>query len=105
MAMNKTDLINAVSAETNMSKTDAEKAIKATIESIAGELANGGSITLVGFGTFSVMERKARVGKNPRTGESIKIPAKKVPKFKAGKSLAEMVSKPVAKKKPAAKKK
>lgn len=89
--MNKTDLINAVAGETGMSKIDAEKAIKATIGAISGELANGGNITLVGFGTFTVMEKKARVGKNPRTGESIKIAAKKVAKFKPGKLLAESV--------------
>eukprot|EP01107_Rhizomastix_libera_P005260 TRINITY_DN18545_c0_g1_i1.p1 TRINITY_DN18545_c0_g1~~TRINITY_DN18545_c0_g1_i1.p1 ORF type:complete len:106 (-),score=4.15 TRINITY_DN18545_c0_g1_i1:27-344(-) len=92
MAMNKTDLINAVAGETGMSKVDTEKAIKATIDSISKELAVGGSITLVGFGTFTIMERKARMGKNPRTGESIKIPAKKVAKFKPGKALSEMVS-------------
>ncbi len=102
--MNKTDLINAVAGETGMSKVDTEKAIKATIDAISGELTNGGSITLVGFGTFSVMERKARTGKNPRTGETIKIPAKKVPKFKAGKALAESISNTGAKKKAPAKK-
>lgn len=89
--MNKTDLINAVAGEAGMSKIDAEKAIKATMGAISAELATGGSITLVGFGTFSVLERKARVGKNPRTGESIKIAAKKVAKFKPGKLLAESV--------------
>lgn len=89
--MNKTDLINAVAQNSGMSKVDAEKAIKATIGAISTELANGGNITLVGFGTFSVIERKERTGKNPRTGESIKIPAKKVAKFKPGKSLAESV--------------
>lgn len=89
--MNKTDLINAVASEAGMSKIDAEKAIKATIGAISGSLATGGSVTLVGFGTFSVMERKARTGKNPRTGESIKIPAKKVAKFKPGKLLAESI--------------
>lgn len=90
--MNKTDLINAVAGETGMSKVDTEKAIKATIDSICKELTIGGSITLVGFGTFSIMERKARMGKNPRTGESIKIPAKRVAKFKPGKALTEMVA-------------
>lgn len=95
--MNKTDLIASVAAEAGMTKVEAEKAIKATITAISGELANGGSITLVGFGTFSVMERKARTGKNPRTGESIKIAAKKVAKFKPGKLLSDAVDvKPVA---------
>ena len=96
--MNKTDLINTVAGETGLSKVDTEKAIKATIDAISTELTAGGSITLVGFGTFSVMERKARMGKNPRTGESIKIPAKRVPKFKSGKSLTEMVGNAKAKK-------
>ncbi len=89
--MNKTDLINAVAASAEMSKVDAEKAIKATIDSISKSLIAGEGITLVGFGTFSVVERKARTGKNPRTGETIKIPAKKVAKFKPGKLLAESV--------------
>ncbi len=91
MGMNKTDLINAVAAQTNMTKVDSEKAIKATFDSISGELSSGGNVTLIGFGTFSVFERAARTGKNPRTGESIKIPSKKVAKFKPGKALAENV--------------
>ncbi len=104
--MNKTDLINAVSADTGMSKIDAEKAIRAVVGSISNELATGGNITLVGFGTFSVMERKARVGKNPRTGESIDIAAKKVARFKPGKLLSESVDvKPKAPAKPAKAKK
>lgn len=93
MGLNKTDLINEVAKQADMTKVDAEKAVKATLDSISGELGGGGSVTLVGFGTFSVQERSARKGKNPRTGETIKIPAKKVPKFKAGKALAEKVAK------------
>lgn len=92
MSMNKTDLINAVASDTGMTKVDAEKAIKSTIDAVTNELASGGNVTLIGFGTFSVIERAARMGKNPQTGESIKIPAKKVAKFKPGKSLAEMVA-------------
>jgi DNA-binding protein HU-beta len=92
MGMNKTDLINAVAAETGMSKVNSEKAIKATMDALTNELGAGGTITLIGFGTFSVMERKARTGKNPQTGATIQIPAKKVAKFKPGKALAELVN-------------
>lgn len=94
MSMNKSQLISAVAASAGVTKVDAEKAIKATFDAVAGELGNGGSVTLIGFGTFSVYERKERMGKNPRSGESIKIPAKKVAKFKPGKALIELVDKP-----------
>ncbi len=93
MGLNKTQLINAVAADASLTKVDAEKAVKATFENVADELAGGGNVTLIGFGTFSVYQRAARKGKNPRTGESIKIPAKKVPKFKPGKALTEQVAK------------
>jgi DNA-binding protein HU-beta len=96
--MNKTDLINAVAESASLTKVAAEKAIKATFDAISGELKNGGSVTLIGFGTFSVIERKARNGKNPQTGQTIKIPAKKVAKFKPGKALAEAVNPAPAKK-------
>lgn len=92
MSLNKTQLIGAVAGEAGMTKVDAEKAVKSTLEVIAKELAGGGSVTLIGFGTFSVLERAARKGKNPQTGETIKIAAKKVAKFKPGKALAETVS-------------
>ena len=107
MGLNKTQLIGAVSTSAGLTKVDAEKAINGVITTITQELANHGSVTLVGFGTFSVYERAARIGKNPRTGDTIKIPAKKVPKFKAGKALAEVVGivKKETKKKAAAKKK
>ncbi|GAB1372541.1 HU family DNA-binding protein [Candidatus Kapaibacterium sp.] len=106
MAMNKNDLINAVAAETGMTKINAEKAIKATVNAITGELSNGGSLTLIGFGTFSVVHKGERMGKNPQTGASIKIAAKKVAKFKPGKALATSVNPVVAPaKKKAAKKK
>lgn len=75
-----------------MTKVDAEKALKATLGAITKELTTGGTVTLIGFGTFSVMSRKQRTGKNPRTGAAIKIPARKVPKFKPGKALKEMVA-------------
>ena len=87
--MNKGDLINAIAASTGLSKADAGRAIDATTSAIAGELAGGGSVALVGFGTFSVSHRAARMGRNPATGESIHINASNVPKFKAGKALKE----------------
>ena len=87
--MNKGDLIRAVAAGTGLSKADAGRAIDATTSAIAGELSGGGSVSLVGFGTFSVSHRAARMGRNPATGESIHINASNVPKFKAGKALKE----------------
>lgn len=94
MSLNKAQLVSAVAANTGMTKVDTEKAINGTMAAIASELAGGGGVTLIGFGTFSVVDKKARQGKNPRTGASIKIPAKKVPKFKAGKALVEKVHPP-----------
>lgn len=110
MAMNKNDLINAVAEGAGITKVNAEKAVKSTIEAISKELAGGGNVTLVGFGTFSVLGRKERTGKNPQTGATIQIAAKKVARFKPGKALSEMVNpivveQPAPKKKPAAKKK
>ena len=87
--MNKGDLISAVAAGTGLSKADAGRAIDATTSAIAGELSDGGSVSLVGFGTFSVSHRAARMGRNPATGASIHINASNVPKFKAGKALKE----------------
>ena len=87
--MNKGDLISAVAAGTGLSKADAGRAIAATTSAIAVELSGGGSVSLVGFGTFSVSHRAARMGRNPATGESIHINASNVPKFKAGKALKE----------------
>lgn len=101
MGLNKAQLIADVAKTAGLTKVDAEKAVKSTIDAISNTLAKGESVTLIGFGTFSVYERAKRTGKNPRTGESIKIPAKKVPKFKAGKALSELV----VKKKAAPKKK
>ena len=86
--MNKTDLINAIAAEAGLTKADAAKAMNATTAAIANAVKAGDKVTLVGFGTFAPTERPARTGKNPRTGEALTIPAKKVVKFKAGSELA-----------------
>lgn len=91
--MNKTDLIAAVAEQASISKKDAEKAISAVISSITNAMAEGDKVQLVGFGTFEVRARDARMGKNPRTGEAIKIAASKVPAFKAGKALKDIVNK------------
>lgn len=90
--MNKTELIEAVAARTGISKVDAGKTVEATFSVIEGTLSNGDSITLIGFGTFSVFERPARTGRNPRTGETIQIAASRVAKFKAGKGLKDAVN-------------
>jgi nucleoid DNA-binding protein len=92
MGLNKTQLISAVASGAGITKVHADKAVRTTMEAISKELASGGNVTLIGFGTFSVYDRKARTGKNPRTGETIKIAGKKVPKFKAGKALADVVA-------------
>ncbi len=86
--MNKGDLIVKISEEVGISKTQANSAIDAFTEAITKTLKGGGKVTLVGFGTFSVGKRSARTGRNPKTGATIKIKAKKVAKFKAGKELA-----------------
>lgn len=90
--MNKTELIAAVAEKAEISKKDSEKALKAFIDVVTDELKNGGKIQLVGFGTFEVSERAAREGRNPQTGETMKIAASKAPKFKAGKALKDMVN-------------
>ena len=90
--MNKTELIDAIAAAAYLTKSDAGKALNSMIDAISGALTKGDSVTLVGFGTFSVGERAARTGRNPQTGKEIKIAAKKVAKFKPGKTLAEAVS-------------
>ncbi|MDH6353788.1 DNA-binding protein HU-beta [Dysgonomonas sp. PH5-45] len=86
--MNKTELINAIAEKSGLSKADSKKALDAFIESVTEELKSGGKIALVGFGTFSVAEKSARKGINPRTKAVIDIPAKKVAKFKPGAELA-----------------
>ena len=90
--MNKTELISRVAEISEITKKDAEKAVNATLEAIEGALAGGEKVQLVGFGTFEVRDRAARTGRNPKTGEEIKIPATKVPAFKPGKALKEKVT-------------
>lgn len=90
--MNKTELIAAVAEKAEISKKDAEKALKAFTDTVAQELKNGEKVQLVGFGTFEVSHREAREGRNPRTGETMKIAATKMPKFKAGKALKDMMN-------------
>lgn len=89
--MNKTELVNAIAAAASLKKVEAKAALEATLAAIADALAKGDKIALIGFGTFAVAEKKARVGIKPRTGEKIEIPAKKVVKFKAGAELAAKV--------------
>ena len=89
--MNKTDLIKEIATNAGINQTDAEKSLNAIMTSIQDGLTNGGKITLIGFGTFSTVERAERQGRNPQTGKAITIPAKKVIKFKPGKALAEAV--------------
>lgn len=90
--MNKAELISAIADKTSLSKKDAESAIKAFTEVIAEELKKGEKVQLVGFGTFEVSKRAARVGRNPQTGKEMKIPASKAPKFKAGKALKDSIN-------------
>jgi len=90
--VNKSDLVSAVANNTGMSKSDAEKSVDGVFDAISGELQSGGEVRIVGFGTFSVADRKATTGRNPRTGEAIQIPASKRPKFKAGKGLKQAVN-------------
>ena len=90
--MNKTELIAVVAEKAELSKKDAEKAIKAFTDAVSEELVKGGKIQLVGFGTFEVAERAAREGRNPQSGEVMKIAASKAPKFKAGKALKDLVN-------------
>lgn len=89
--MNKTELINDVADRANMTKKDVEKVMSALFSSIEETLKSQEKVQLVGFGTFEVRDRKARTGRNPQTGEEIKIPATRVPAFKAGKTLKDAV--------------
>ena len=91
--MNKTELINAVAEKAALSKKDAEAAVTAALDAVAAALAEGDEVRLVGFGTFEVKKREARIGRNPKTKETIQIPASKVPVFKPGKALKDAVSK------------
>ncbi len=90
--MNKNDLIVRVADETDLSKADATKAVECVFESITSALKKGGEVRLVGFGTFSVAKRAASEGRNPRTGEKIKIAASRQAKFKAGKALKDALN-------------
>ena len=90
--MNKTELVAAIAERTELSKKDSEKVLKAFIDVVTEELTKGEKIQLVGFGTFEVSERAAREGRNPQTGETMKIAASKAPKFKAGKALKDAVN-------------
>ncbi len=90
--MNKSELVAAIAEQANLSKKDAESALKAFTDVVTQELSKGEKIQLVGFGTFEVSERAARTGRNPQTGEEMQIPASKAPKFKAGKALKDAVN-------------
>ena len=90
--MNKNELISAVAERANITKKDAEIAVSATFEAIADALCDGEKVQLVGFGSFEVKKREARVGRNPQTGEPVEIPATKTPVFKAGKLLKDSVA-------------
>ncbi len=91
--MNKTELIAEIACKSALSKKDAEKALAAVVDSITDALIKGDKVQLVGFGSFETKSREARMGRNPRTKESIEIPATRIPVFKAGKSLKDVVAK------------
>ena len=90
--MNKSELIDAIASDSGLSKADAGRALDGFTSAITGALKDGGSVSMVGFGTFSVKHREARTGRNPRTGESIQIKASNNPAFKAGKALKDAVN-------------
>lgn len=90
--MNKNELVSAVAEAAKLSKGDAQAAVDAVFSAITTELKNGGDVRLVGFGNFSVSKRAASTGRNPRTGAEVKIPARSVPKFTAGKGLKDAVN-------------
>ena len=90
--MNKAELAEEVSTETGLTKAASGRVVSGITDAITDALARGERVTLVGFGTFQAVARKARRGRNPQTGETIQIPAKRVPKFKAGKNLREVVT-------------
>jgi DNA-binding protein HU-beta len=90
--MNKAELIEAVATSADLSKADAGRAVDAVVEAVTKSLKKGQQVSVVGFGTFSVKHRAARTGRNPRSGETIKIPASNVPGFKAGKALKDAVN-------------
>ena len=90
--MNKNELVSAVSGSAGLSKSDATKVVNSIFDNITSSLRGGNEVRLIGFGTFSVAQRKATTGRNPRTGETIQIAARKQAKFKAGKALKEAVN-------------
>ncbi|MBH64572.1 MAG: DNA-binding protein HU [Alphaproteobacteria bacterium] len=90
--MNKNDLVASVANDSGLSKADSAKAVDSVFDTISKALSGGSDVRLVGFGTFSVAQRRASEGRNPRTGERIQIPASKQPKFKAGKALKDAVN-------------
>ena len=90
--MNKNDLVSAVADNAGMTKADAAKAVEGVFNAISGALSSGGEVRIVGFGTFSVANRKATTGRNPRTGDAVQVSAKSVPYFKTGKHLREMLN-------------
>ncbi|HBH11309.1 MAG: DNA-binding protein HU [Legionellales bacterium] len=90
--MNKAELIDAVADDSDLTKASAARALDSAIENITNALRGGDSVTLVGFGTFTVRQREARMGRNPRTGEAIQIKASRVPGFKAGKALKDALN-------------
>lgn len=87
--MNKSELVTAIAENAGITKADASRALQALLESLTTAMTNGDSVSLTGFGSFSVNERAARTGRNPSNGKALKIAAKKVPKFKPGKALKE----------------
>ena len=91
--MNKTELIAAVAEKTGLTKKDAERVVSATFETVVATLKKGEKVQISGFGNFEVKAREARIGRNPRTKEEIKIPATRLPAFKASKSLKDLISK------------
>ena len=90
--MNKTDLVNAIAKETGLSKVKSGEALDAFVSAVSESLKKGDKVTLVGFGTFATSQREARKGRNPKTGEVINIPSKRVAKFKAGSELSKSVN-------------
>jgi len=90
--VNKSELVESVANASDLTKAAAQRAVEAVFETISGAMSQGDSVSVVGFGTFSVSDRQARTGRNPKTGENIEIAACKVPKFKAGKSLKDAVN-------------
>ena len=91
--MNKTELVAAVAEKSGLTKKDAERVVNATIETISESLVKGEKVQLSGFGIFEIRERMARIGRNPRTKESVQIPATRLPAFKASKALKDIVAK------------